>query len=222
MYRHLRLHLSPNRKGRWHHNQFRPFLFSLFSTALWDLANSRPVQFLSSHLLFCLPCLLPPFTVPCKMVLTIPDEQETCPYHFSLRLFTKVSRFSCGPYVTHCVQSNFVDSYLSWYFERVVCESLWWFCGTYCMQLWNILLDHNKYIVFGWQSVLNTLHDRALENSTHSGCQRQRFCCCLCHRDRPTRPPNGELRTQKWKFKAWSRSVYCRAWYVYCQGFLPC
>ena len=24
-------------------------------------------------------CLLPPFTVPCKMVLARPDERETCP-----------------------------------------------------------------------------------------------------------------------------------------------
>ena len=40
---------------------------SLFSTALWDLANSRPVHSLtlSSHLFLCLPCPLPPFTVPC-------------------------------------------------------------------------------------------------------------------------------------------------------------
>ena len=39
--------------------------FSLFSTALWDLPNSRPVHSLklSSHLFLCLPCLLPPFTV---------------------------------------------------------------------------------------------------------------------------------------------------------------
>ena len=42
--------------------------FSLFSTALWDLMNPRPVHslMLSSHLFFCLPHLLPPpspFTV---------------------------------------------------------------------------------------------------------------------------------------------------------------
>ena len=45
--------------------------FSLFSTALWDLLNSKPVDshMLSSHPFLCLPCLLPPFTVPCKMVL---------------------------------------------------------------------------------------------------------------------------------------------------------
>ena len=52
--------------------------FSLLSTALWDLTNSRPVQSLmSSHLFFCLPCPLPTFTVLCKMVLAKPDKRET-------------------------------------------------------------------------------------------------------------------------------------------------
>ena len=57
--------------------------FSPFSTALWDLANSRPVHSLmtSSHLFLCLPCLLPRFTVPCKMVLARPVERETWQYH---------------------------------------------------------------------------------------------------------------------------------------------
>ena len=45
----------------------------------------------------CLPCLLPPFTVPRNMALARPDERETCLYHFSLRLFTMVRRSSCGP-----------------------------------------------------------------------------------------------------------------------------
>ena len=44
-----------------------------------------------------LPCPLPPFTVPCKMVLARPDEWETWPYHCSLRLFPIVRRSSCGP-----------------------------------------------------------------------------------------------------------------------------
>ena len=52
---------------------------------------------LSSHLFLCLPCLLPPFTVPCKMVLDKSNERETLPYHCSLRLFTIVRRSSCGP-----------------------------------------------------------------------------------------------------------------------------
>ena len=51
---------------------------SLFSIDLWDMANIRSVHslMLPSHLFFCPPCLLPPFTVSCKMVLVRPDERE--------------------------------------------------------------------------------------------------------------------------------------------------
>ena len=75
-------HQSHNRVGCWGTTDdfATSFLhFSLFSTALWDLANSRPVHslMLSSHLFLCLPCLLPPFTVPCKMVLARPDQRDT-------------------------------------------------------------------------------------------------------------------------------------------------
>ena len=74
-------------------------IFPLFSTALWDLPNSRPVHslMLSSNLFLGLPCLLPPFTVPCKRVLARPDKRETWPYHRSLCLFPMVERSSCGP-----------------------------------------------------------------------------------------------------------------------------
>ena len=43
------------------------------------LENSEPVHslMLSSHLFLCLPCLLPPLTVPCKMDLAKPDKRET-------------------------------------------------------------------------------------------------------------------------------------------------
>ena len=64
----IRLHLSVNCED--HLGTADDFTasflhFSLFSTAFWDLANSRPVHslMLSSHLFFCLPCLLPAFTV---------------------------------------------------------------------------------------------------------------------------------------------------------------
>ena len=95
-------HLSLNHEGRWGTtNDFTiSFLhFSLFSTALRDMSNSRPVHalMLPSHPFLCLPCLLPPFTVPCEMVLARPDEHETCRYRYSLRLFTMVRRSSCGP-----------------------------------------------------------------------------------------------------------------------------
>ena len=49
------------------------------------------------HFFLCLPCLRPPFTVPCKMVLARPDERETWPYHCSVRLFPMVWGSSCGP-----------------------------------------------------------------------------------------------------------------------------
>ena len=74
--------LSFNREGRWGTTEDFATSFlhsSLFSKALWDLPNSRPVHslMLSSHLFLCLPCLLSPFTVPCKMLLARPDERET-------------------------------------------------------------------------------------------------------------------------------------------------
>ena len=67
---------------------------SLPSGTLWTPGLSIPWCCLP---IFCLPCLLPPFTVPCKMVLARPDERETWPYHCILRLFTMVTRSSCGP-----------------------------------------------------------------------------------------------------------------------------
>ena len=101
-FHHHHHHQSLNRKGRWGTSDdfTTSFLhFSLLSTALRDLANSRPVHslMLSSHLFLCLSCLLPPLTVPCKMVLIIPDEWETCPYYCSLHLFMMVRRSMCGP-----------------------------------------------------------------------------------------------------------------------------
>ena len=79
---HCHYHQSLNREGRWGTTDDFATSFlhlPLFSTALWNLANSRPVHFLmlSSHLFLCPPCLLPPFTVPCKVVLARPDERKT-------------------------------------------------------------------------------------------------------------------------------------------------
>ena len=75
-------HLFLSSEGRWGTTDdfTTNFLhFPLLSAAFWDMANSRPVHslMLSSHLFLCLPCLLPPFTVPCKMVFARPDERET-------------------------------------------------------------------------------------------------------------------------------------------------
>ena len=76
-------------------------LFSLFSTALWDLANSRSVHslMLFSHLFFCLPGLLPPFTVPCKTVLAKPGERETPDV-------TQLTKIKSGTYGQLCKRQN--------------------------------------------------------------------------------------------------------------------
>ena len=114
-------HLFIYREGRWGTTDDFATSFlhvSLFSTALWDLTNSRPVHFLmsSSHLFLCLPCLRPPFAVPCKMVLARPDDRKTRPYHCSLRLSTTVRRSPCGP--TACWISAWTSSLVTW----SVCE----------------------------------------------------------------------------------------------------
>ena len=81
LHEHHHHHQSLNRERRWGTTDdfATSFLqFSLLSTAVWDLANYRPVHslVLSSHLFLYLPCLLPPFTMPCKMVVARPDERE--------------------------------------------------------------------------------------------------------------------------------------------------
>ena len=72
---------------------------SRFSAFRSMMSHSRPVHslMLSSHLFRCLPLRLPPWTVSCRIVLASPDDRVTCPYHFSLRLFTVVKRSSYGP-----------------------------------------------------------------------------------------------------------------------------
>ena len=70
--------------------------FSAFHSMVF---HSRPVHslMLSSHCFLCLPLRLPPWTVPCRIVLANPDDLVMCLYHFRLRLFTEVRRSSYGP-----------------------------------------------------------------------------------------------------------------------------
>ena len=110
-------HLSFNREGCWGTTDDFATSFLhllLFSTALSDLANSRPVHslMLSSHLFPCLPCLFLPFTVPCKMVFARSKEPGTCPHHFSLCLFIMVRRSLCG--LIACGISAQTSSLMTW------------------------------------------------------------------------------------------------------------
>ena len=76
-----------------------PFHLDLFSAALVELAKSIPVHslILSSHLFFCLPLFLFPFTVSCRIVFAKPEDLETWPNHHSFRLLTRVRSSSYSP-----------------------------------------------------------------------------------------------------------------------------
>ena len=78
-----------------------PFHPSLSPAARRESPNPIPVHslMLSSHLFFCLPLLLAPFTVPCRIVFAMPEDLEMWPYHLSFRFFTMVRRSSCTPIV---------------------------------------------------------------------------------------------------------------------------
>ena len=76
-----------------------PFHPSLSFAALRESQNPIPVHslMLSSHLFFCLPLLLAPFTVPCRTFFAMPEDLEMWPYHLSFRLFSMIRRSSCTP-----------------------------------------------------------------------------------------------------------------------------
>ena len=76
-----------------------PFHPPLSSAALRESPNPIAVHslMLSSHLFFCLPLLLAPFTVPCRTVFDMPEDLEMWPYHLSFLFFTIVRRSSCTP-----------------------------------------------------------------------------------------------------------------------------
>ena len=79
---------------------------SLFSTALWDLANSRPVHslMLSSNLFFfpfavCL-VFLPLSPCLARWFLARPDARETCPYTTSAAILVKQIDDTCTVWAT--------------------------------------------------------------------------------------------------------------------------
>ena len=77
-------HLSLNREGRWgttlcFHNQFPQFFSVLHRPLGLGELQACPIPDVVFHLFFCLSFLLPPFTLPCKMVLARPDERGDLP-----------------------------------------------------------------------------------------------------------------------------------------------
>ena len=79
----LHLHLPFNRRGRWITTDDFTTSFLHFQSVLHcplGLGELQACPFpdvmVSSHLYFCLSCLLSPVTVPCKTVFARPDEQR--------------------------------------------------------------------------------------------------------------------------------------------------
>ena len=87
---------------------------SLSSAALRESPNPVPVHslMLSSHLFFCLPLLLAPFTVPCRIVFAMPEDFEMWPYYMSFRFFTMIRRSSCTPIAFWILLRN--PSFVTW------------------------------------------------------------------------------------------------------------
>ena len=76
------------------HTRFQTSLWAEIMLSILRLERNQKTQnfnpvhsaMLFSQRFFCRPLLLPPCTVPCKIVLASPDDLDTCPNHFNLRL----------------------------------------------------------------------------------------------------------------------------------------
>ena len=79
-----------------------PFHRVLFSAAPFELAKSIPVHslILSSHLFFCLPLFLLPFTVPCRIVFVKPEDLGTWSNHLNFHFLTRVRSLSYSQMAT--------------------------------------------------------------------------------------------------------------------------
>ena len=148
------------------------------------MTNSRLSHslMLSSHLFLCLPCHLPSFTVHCKMVLTKPDERETCPYHCSLRLFTMV-RSLCGPIA--CWILTRTSSLVTWSLYEMRSILLWHLISMACILLWSSAVSAHDSQAYRKMHVTRERTRRILEQRNtpvvlnwFQSCQ---CCYCLCY-----------------------------------------
>ena len=96
------LHLSRSHGDRWGATDLQTLSLhlTLFSDSLRVSQNFNPVysKMLFSKRFFCRPLLLPPYTVPYKIVSAHLADLDTWPNHFkNLRFFTVVKKSSSGP-----------------------------------------------------------------------------------------------------------------------------
>ena len=81
-------------------NRATTFRHSSLSSA-FQRASSKPnpvhSDILYSYLFFCVPFLLPPCTVRCRIIFANPVDLVMCPYHLNLSFLTVVIISSYGP-----------------------------------------------------------------------------------------------------------------------------
>ena len=117
-----------------------PFHPSLSSAAFRESPNSIPVHslMLSSHLFFCLPRLLAPFTVPCRIVFAMPEDLEIWPSEFLFR----------------CVFERKNNAYFSFWCFYVKIEICWkWPDAEGIINTWSALYHKIVEILFVYSCV---------------------------------------------------------------------
>ena len=92
---------------------------SLFSAMCKQLVKAFPVHstILSSHLFLCLPLLLDPWAVPCKIVFARQFERVTCPYHLSFLFLTIDSRLSYSSIASFILLLT--SKFVIWFFYEI-------------------------------------------------------------------------------------------------------
>ena len=83
--------------------QFSPLLPVVCHVLRLSEGFAGPLRDVAIQLLFGLPLLRSPSTVPCSITLVMPSDLVRCPYHFSCRRFTVARRspYAVRAYICH-------------------------------------------------------------------------------------------------------------------------
>ena len=127
-----------------------PVHLVLFLAALVELAKSIPAHslILSSHLFFCLPLFLCPFTVPCRTVFAKSEDLETWPNHLSFRFLTRF-------------RSSLYSPMAAWIFLRAFSLVTWSLYEMFNSLRWHLI---SKACVFFINSAVEVRDPQAYRN----------------------------------------------------------
>ena len=93
------------------------FILSCLPLPSWNLQTSLPsIPWCYLPISACIPLLLAPFTVPCRIVFAMPEDLEMWLYHLSFHFFTMV-RSSCTPIAFWVLLRT--SSFITWALEEM-------------------------------------------------------------------------------------------------------